>query len=117
MPCLILYANRYGSLGRVVIEPVLFNTNDSRTLRGTGLHAIGRMIGETAVSRSGALRSWMKEALSPSRLISAFKIEETRSPVRNLRIGHVSLGVLDASSFLVTRELIRLISSLIFSFK
>ncbi len=46
---LALYANWYGSLGRVIIEPILFNTSDSRTLRGTGLHAIGRTFGQTAV--------------------------------------------------------------------
>ncbi len=46
---LALYANWYGPLGRVVKEPILFNTNDSRTFRGTGLHAIGRIFGEAAV--------------------------------------------------------------------
>ncbi len=46
---LALYANWYGSLGRVVKEPILFNTNDSRTFRGTGLHAIGRIFGEVVV--------------------------------------------------------------------
>ncbi len=41
----VLYANWYGSFGRVVMEPILFNT---RTLRGTGLHAIGRIFGQAA---------------------------------------------------------------------
>ncbi len=44
-----LYANWYGSLGRVVMELFSFNTCDSRTLRGTGLHAIGRIFGQAAV--------------------------------------------------------------------
>ncbi len=44
-----LYANWYGSLGRVAMKPILFNTSDSRTLRGTGLHAIGRIFGQAAV--------------------------------------------------------------------
>ncbi len=46
---LALCANWYGSLGRVVLEQVLFNTYDSRTLRRTGQHAIGRIFGEAAV--------------------------------------------------------------------
>ncbi len=78
-------------------------------MKSSGSVLIGRVNG----SRSGALRSWMKEALSSSRLISTLTVEETRSPVSNLRIRHVSLGVLDASNLLVTRELTRLISSLI----
>ncbi len=44
-----LYGNWYGSLGRVAMEPISFNTGDSRTLRGTGLHAIGRIFGQAAV--------------------------------------------------------------------
>ncbi len=44
--------NGYGSLGRVVMEPILFNTCDSRALRGTGLHAIGRILGQAAVDYS-----------------------------------------------------------------
>ncbi len=44
-----LYANWYGPFGRVVMEPISFNTSDSRTLRGTGLHAIGRILGQAAV--------------------------------------------------------------------
>ncbi len=44
------YANWYRSLGyRVVIEPILFNTSDSRTLRGTGLYAIRRIFREAVV--------------------------------------------------------------------
>ncbi len=43
---LVLYANLYWSLGRDVKEPISLNTSDSRTLRGTGLHAIGRNFGE-----------------------------------------------------------------------
>ncbi len=43
-----LYANLYGSLGRVVMEPILFNTSDPRTLRGDGLHSIGRIFGRAA---------------------------------------------------------------------
>ncbi len=46
---LALYANWYGSLGRVIIEPILFNTSHSITLRGTGLHAIGRDFRQAAV--------------------------------------------------------------------
>ncbi len=46
---LALYANWYGSLGRDVKESISFNISDSRTLRGTGLHAIGRILGEAAV--------------------------------------------------------------------
>ncbi len=42
--------------------------------------------------------------------ISIFTIEETCSPVSNLRILYVTLGLLDAITFLVTRELMRLIS-------
>ncbi len=45
---LTLYANWYWSLGHVVKEPILFNTNDSRTFWDTGLHAIGRIFGEAA---------------------------------------------------------------------
>ncbi len=30
------------------MEPISFNTRDSRTLRGTGLHAIGRIFGQAA---------------------------------------------------------------------
>ncbi len=45
---LALYANWYGSFGRVVMEPIPFNTSDSRNLRGTGLHAIGRIFGQAA---------------------------------------------------------------------
>ncbi len=45
-----LYANWYGSLGRVVMKPIYFNTSDSRTLRGTGLHAIGHSFGQVAVA-------------------------------------------------------------------
>ncbi len=74
------------------------------------------LIGRDNGSRSGALRSWMKEALRLSRLISTFTLEETSSPDSNPRLRHVSLGVLGASSFLVTRELMRLISSLFSSF-
>ncbi len=44
-----LYANCYGSVGRVVIGTTSFNTSDSRTLRGTELHAIGRIFGQKAV--------------------------------------------------------------------
>ncbi len=44
-----LYANWYGSLGRVVMEPILLNTSDSRTLRGTVRHAIRRIFGQAAV--------------------------------------------------------------------
>ncbi len=44
-----LYANWYGSLGRVVIEPISFNTSDSKTSRGIELHAIGRIFGQAAV--------------------------------------------------------------------
>ncbi len=43
------YANGHRSLGRVVMEPILTNTSDLRTLRGTGLHAIGRILGKAAV--------------------------------------------------------------------
>ncbi len=39
-----LYANWNGSLGRVVMEPISFNVRDSRTLRSTGLHAIGLIV-------------------------------------------------------------------------
>ncbi len=46
---LALYANWYRSHGRDVKEPISFKTSDSRTLRGTGMHAIGRIFGETAV--------------------------------------------------------------------
>ncbi len=46
---LALYANWYGSLGRVMIEPILFSTSHSRTLMGTGLHEIGRIFGQAAV--------------------------------------------------------------------
>ncbi len=45
---LALYANWYGSFGHVVMEPISFNTSDSRTLRGTGLHAIGRIFAQAA---------------------------------------------------------------------
>ncbi len=34
---------------RVLMEPISFNTSDSRTLRGTGLHAIGRIFGQAVV--------------------------------------------------------------------
>ncbi len=44
-----IYANSYGLLGCVVMETISFNTSDSRTLRGTGLHAIGRVFGQAAV--------------------------------------------------------------------
>ncbi len=44
-----LYANWYGSFGRVVKEPISFITSDSRTLRGTGRHAIGRIFEQAAV--------------------------------------------------------------------
>ncbi len=30
------------------MEPISFNTSDSRTLKGTGLHAIGRIFGQVA---------------------------------------------------------------------
>ncbi len=30
------------------MEPISFNGSDSRTLRGTGLHAIGRIFGQAA---------------------------------------------------------------------
>ncbi len=30
------------------MEPISFNSSDSRTLRGTGLHAIGRIFGQAA---------------------------------------------------------------------
>ncbi len=36
---LALYANWCGSLSRDVKEPILFNTSDSRTFRGTGLQS------------------------------------------------------------------------------
>ncbi len=44
----VLHANWYGSFGRVVIEPILFNNSDSRTLRGTGLHVVGCIFGQAA---------------------------------------------------------------------
>ncbi len=44
-----LYANLCGSFGRVVMEQISFNTSDSRALRCTGLHAIGRIFGQAAV--------------------------------------------------------------------
>ncbi len=81
-------------------------------MKFSGAVLIGRVNG----SRSGAWGSWMKEALSSSTLILTLTVEEARSPVSSLRIRHVSLGVLDASNLLVTRELMRLISSLICSF-
>ncbi len=43
------YANWYGSLGRVVMEPISLNSSDPRTLRGTELQAIGRIFGQAAV--------------------------------------------------------------------
>ncbi len=46
---LALYANWHQSLCRIIIEAILFNTSDSRTLRGTRLHAIGRIFGQAAV--------------------------------------------------------------------
>ncbi len=46
---LALNVTWYGSLGRVIIEQILFNTSDSRTLRGTGLHVIRRIFGQTVV--------------------------------------------------------------------
>ncbi len=46
---LALYANWYGLLSLVVNESILFNTSDSRTFSGTGLHAIGHIFGEAAV--------------------------------------------------------------------
>ncbi len=49
VPRFALYANWYRSFGRVVMEAFSFNTSDSRTLRGTGLHAIGRIFGQAAV--------------------------------------------------------------------
>ncbi len=48
---LALCENWYGSLGRAVIEPILFNTSDARTLWGTGLFAIGLIFGGAAVGR------------------------------------------------------------------
>ncbi len=75
-------------------------------MKSSGAVLIGRDNG----ARSGALWSWIKEALSSSRFISIFTVEETCSTVSNLRIRYVSLGLLDAISFLVTRELMRLIS-------
>ncbi len=59
-------------------------------------------IGRDNDSMYGALRSWMKETLSLPRPISTFTKEETRSPVSDLRIRHMPLGVLDASSALVS---------------
>ncbi len=56
------------------------------------------LIGRVNGSKSGALGSWMKEALSSSRLRSTLTVGEARSPVSSLRIRHVSLGVLDASN-------------------
>ncbi len=47
--CLALYVNLFGSLGRVVMEPILFNTSDSNTWRSTGLHAIRHIFGLVAV--------------------------------------------------------------------
>ncbi len=44
-----LYANWYRSIGRVVIEAIVINTGASRTLSGTGLHAIKRICGEAPV--------------------------------------------------------------------
>ncbi len=41
-------SNWYGLLGRVVEKPMLFNTNESITFRGTGLHAIGRIFRQAA---------------------------------------------------------------------
>ncbi len=35
--------------GRVIMEPISCTTIESRTLRGTGLHAIGRIFGQAAV--------------------------------------------------------------------
>ncbi len=43
---LALYPNWCEPLGRVLIEPILFNISDSRTLRRTGLHVIGSIFGE-----------------------------------------------------------------------
>ncbi len=57
VPRLALYANWYGSFGRVVMEPISFNTSDSRILRGTGLHAIGRIFGQAA--EDDVLGSWV----------------------------------------------------------
>ncbi len=74
------------------------------------------LIGRVSGSRSGAWGSWMKEVLSSSTLISTFTVEEARSPVSSLRIHHVPLGLLNASNLLVTRKLMRVISSLICSF-
>ncbi len=78
-------------------------------MKFSGAVLIGRVNG----SRSGAWGSWMKEALSSSTLISTLKVEEGRSPVSSLIISNVSLGVLDASNLLVTRELMHLILELI----
>ncbi len=71
-------------------------------MKFSGAVLIGRVNG----SRSGALRSWMKEALSSSRLISTLTVGEARSPVSSLRIRHESLGVLNASNLLVTMRLV-----------
>ncbi len=49
VPRFALYANWYRSFGRVIMEPISFNTSESRTLRGNGLHAIGRIFGQAAV--------------------------------------------------------------------
>ncbi len=44
-----IYANWHGSLGRVVMESISFNVRDSKTLRGTGLHAIGLIFRQAVV--------------------------------------------------------------------
>ncbi len=46
---LALYANWHQSLCRIIIEAILFNTSGSKTVKGIGLDAIGRIFGQAAV--------------------------------------------------------------------
>ncbi len=64
---LALYAKWNGALGCVVMEPMLLNISDSRKLRGTGLHAMGRSFVE-AVDDGFFWQSRLHKSLAESLL-------------------------------------------------
>ncbi len=82
-----LYAKWYGSLDRAIMDPILLNSSDSGTLRGTGLHAIGRSFGQSAVddfSGRGVILVVRQETCSTSVLIDSWN--------KSVKTAHSSLA-------------------------
>ncbi len=81
-----------------MMEPISFKTSDSRTLRGTGLHAIGRIFGQAAealISVNNPFAIWQRNiwilrfntkfACSQPHVFSAVPTSNLRGHLRGFR--------------------------------